>query len=121
MEHSDLIKTIQAEPEKAYAIATGSPGMATGLHRIPEHMRPGLVRYILTGVQPGRFLTAVLEGDLFEALRKADEENAERLRDYGIFLYNYAPAGCFGSAERRMEWTASGGLLTQQINGTSEV
>ena len=34
---------------------------------IPQHMRGGIERYVMNGVPPGSFLTAVLSNDLKEA------------------------------------------------------
>ena len=97
---------------KEYREATDRDEWGEGLERlIPERMRGGLVRYILHGVIPGHFLTAVLEGDLFEAMKRADDENQLLFRNYCMFLWNYAPSGCFGTAERVKDWNKDGGLL----------
>lgn len=77
---------------------------------IPQHMHDGLADYILHGVEPGPFLTAVLEGDLFEALGRADGTNVNALDAYGMFLYNDAPAGCYGSVDKYAAWIKSGGV-----------
>ena len=77
---------------------------------LPEHMRDGMLRWIERGIKPGSFLTAVLQGDLFEALGQADDINRHKLFDYGAYLYNCAPSGCFGSPEKVNEWRLAGGL-----------
>ena len=87
------------------------PSWADGLDALPERMQGGLVRYILHGIPPGHFLTAVLKGDLFEALGRADDENRNLLWQYGNFLYNYSPQGCYGSVSRFEGWCGDGGLL----------
>jgi len=92
-----------------YASATNQR-WADGLHLIPEHMVDGLVRYIVQGVPPGSFLTAVLSGDLFEALRRADDINQSALVGYARFLTNYAPIGSYGSPGSVTEWIKSGGI-----------
>ena len=94
---------------KIYADAT-SPEWARGLERLPPHMVDGMVRYIVQGVPPGSFMSAVLSGDLFGALRRADDVNRNSLPEYGTFLSNYAPCGCFGSEDRFDEWVQAGGL-----------
>jgi len=71
---------------------------------LPEHMQDGMQMYIEYRIEPGSFLTAVLENDLMGALGKADDINKHRLYDYGLWLYNEAPAGCFGSVEAVREW-----------------
>lgn len=60
--------------------------------------------YIENGIEPGSFLTAVLENDLMEAFGRADDINRERLFDYCSFLYNEAPPACFGSKEKVKLW-----------------
>jgi hypothetical protein len=78
--------------------------------RIPAYMRPGLLRYIEHGIEPGDFLTAILSNDLFGAFAAVERDGHRRVRDYLQFLYNDAPAGCWGSAERFEAWIKKGGL-----------
>lgn len=82
---------------------------------IPSHMHNGLARYIVSGRLPGSFLRAVLRGELFEAVGRADDINRERLVDYVIFLHNYAPTGCYGSAEHVSGWVFDGGILGPRL------
>lgn len=77
---------------------------------IPPYMRDGLVLYIEEGVPPGNFLGAVLEGDLFRACDAADINNMPVIPVYAAWLYNKAPAGCFGSRARVDAWIEKGGL-----------
>lgn len=77
------------------------------LHLIPSHMHGAVRRYFFNGIAPGSFLTAVLSNDLMGALGKGDDENRNALPQYGVFLYNYVPAGSFGSPERVNAWLAS--------------
>lgn len=74
------------------------------LHMLPDHMQGAMERYIEHGMLPGSFLTAVLENDLFEAVGRADEVNKYSLPQYVMFLYNYAPSGCYGSREKIERW-----------------
>jgi len=71
---------------------------------IPDYMMNGLELYIDRGVLPGSFLTAVLENDLKEAVSRADDTNIDNLPAYMAYLYNEAPAECYGSPERVTEW-----------------
>jgi hypothetical protein len=71
---------------------------------IPEPMIGGLVRWIEHGVPPGHFLTAVLSNDLRGAFERADSDNLPLIRDYLVFLYNYAPMGCWGSEHAFRTW-----------------
>lgn len=72
--------------------------------RLPEHCREGVRLYVEEGVPVGDFLTAVLENNLVEAFARADEVNAERMRDYADFLWNEAPSPCWGSGEKVAKW-----------------
>lgn len=81
-----------------------------GLSYIPEHMQEGMVDYITRGLRPGGFLSAVLSNDLMGALEKADYLNSTRIRQYGYYLFNYAPMGCYGSVENFNNWIKRGGL-----------
>ena len=71
---------------------------------LPEHMREGTRLYIEHGIEPGGFLTAVICNDLFEAFGHADWINQERMKDWVMFFYNEAPAGCFGSRKKMDAW-----------------
>lgn len=86
--------------ERGYAAAcgeaTGRPDWAAKLAEfIPDYMQQGVVLWIVAGQIPGDFLQAVIVGDLYEALGRADDTNAYRLREYAMFFYNYSPSGCF--------------------------
>lgn len=78
---------------------------------IPAHCRPGLELYIREGVTVGSFLEAVLCNDLRRAVECADIENRAALPNYVVFLFNYAPATCWGSRERFQKWIKKGGLV----------
>ena len=49
---------------------------------IPEHMIEVVRHYIENGLEPGSFLSAVLQNDLRRAVECADEININRLPDY---------------------------------------
>lgn len=87
---------------------------------IPAHMYGGMKRYILHGIPPGSFLTAVLSNDLMGALGKADEDNRVALHAYGMFLYNDAPSPCHGSPEKVRAWIAKGGMAGAQATEAAE-
>lgn len=71
---------------------------------IPDYMREGVKLYIEKGIPPGGFLTAVICNDLKGAVARADETNRDRLPDYVMFFYNFAPADCWGSEENMSAW-----------------
>jgi hypothetical protein len=75
--------------------------------RLPAGLRGGMERYIEQGVPPGCFLTAVLTNDLCEACSRADDINRDLLWEIVGWLWNEAPASCWGSPERVSEWLAA--------------
>jgi hypothetical protein len=96
----------------AYGAVFDRPSWGEGLKRlIPDYMWNGMVHYMVFGDRPGDFLSAVLRNDLMGALKQADSVNMKRIDDYGAFLYNYAPAGSFGSEEHFSNWIAHRGCV----------
>lgn len=77
--------------------------------KLPEHLRAGMQRYIEHGIEPGSFLTAVLCNDLMGAMARSDETTRAELWSICAFLYNEAPAICFGSVEAFEAWLQRGG------------
>ena len=71
---------------------------------IPERMMIPLQEYTENHQPVGGFLEAVISNNLFAACTKADESNLHLLPAYIAYLYNYAPSGCWGSAEKYQEW-----------------
>jgi hypothetical protein len=71
---------------------------------VPERLHGGLVRYLVHGMQPGHFLTAVLENDLAEAMGRADESSRASLFALVSFLYNDAPSTAWGSPSKVASW-----------------
>jgi hypothetical protein len=78
---------------------------------LPEHMQDGMQLWVERGIEPGSFLAAVLRNDLMGALGKADSVNINRLKDYGMFLYNEVPSDCFGSHAKYVAWMERGGMM----------
>jgi hypothetical protein len=72
---------------------------------VPEHDHHGLIAFINDGIVPGSFLQAVLENNLREAFGRADLTNRAALFDIVSWLYNDAPADCWGSPEKVMAWS----------------
>lgn len=76
--------------------------------RIPvPYMEAGLRLYFERGVMPGSFLSAVLNGDLFEAALFADPENRRALYAWADWFVNHAPRGSFGSPDNVANWVRS--------------
>lgn len=74
--------------------------------QIPPHMMSRLNAYINHGTYVGGFLQAVISNDLKQAVSRADDTNINLLPAYVIYLYNEAPALCWGSRERFDAWIA---------------
>lgn len=71
---------------------------------VPEHLHGGLLRYLLLGLRPGHFLTAVLENNLAEAFGRADETSRAGLFSLVTFLYNDVPRSAWGSPAKVEDW-----------------
>lgn len=71
---------------------------------IPDRLLEPLYGHIEHGCPTGGFLRAVLNNDLQESFGRADEESRSVLFDIVTFLYNYAPAPCWGSPEKVEVW-----------------
>jgi hypothetical protein len=82
----------------------------SGIHLVPPHLREGIVRYALDGGHIGHFLTAVVSNDLHQAVSRGDDQSLAALKGLMQFLYNYAPAPCWGSPVKVAAWQACGGV-----------
>lgn len=97
-------------------LATSPDEMREYLYRklaekgVPAHMHESVVAWIMQARPVGHFLTAVLCNNLREAISHGDDQNAQALQQYVRFLYNDAPAGCWGAPERLVSWAELGGL-----------
>ena len=66
-------------------------------YSIPTNLEEGLVNYVKHGLMPGGFLYALLCNDLFAAIGSADPWSMQALKELVIWVYNEAPADCWGS------------------------
>ena len=73
---------------------------------LPKISADSLRAYVEERRPVGHFLRAVLSNDLAEAVARGDEENLEALVVYVRWLYNYAPADCWGSPKKVSAWLA---------------
>lgn len=89
-------------------------------YRIPEHMRPGVVAYLLDGYPPSHFLRAVLEGNLFDAYARADDENADAMPQWVRFIWNQAPAAAWGSPATIDAWMERRRAERETVQGESD-
>lgn len=74
---------------------------------IPPHMQDAIRRYLVQGIAPGHFLSAVIKNDLRGAIGNADADNLPLIKLYVQWFYNVAPGNCHGSPEIMKEWIAS--------------
>ena len=74
---------------------------------VPEHLRPGLVRYFSDGVMPGSFLQSVLTNNLTQAVLRADLDSKISLVYILQFLKAHAPARAWGSREAVLAWSTT--------------
>lgn len=79
---------------------------------LPGYMLPGMMDYIVLGLMPGEFLTALFCNDLRSACSTADDANAEAIHRWGRFL-NLIPSDCFGSRPLVTAWCEHQGLKYQ--------
>lgn len=71
---------------------------------VPEHTQGGIKRYIEHGIEPGSFLYGVFCNDLKFAIGHADAINFGAIKEIMSWVYNYAPAECWGSPEKVNTW-----------------
>lgn len=71
---------------------------------IPDYMIRSINRYINEGRKPGRFLTAVICNNLFDAVGQADDNNMPNIPAFVSYFYNEAPSLCWGSEENMKAW-----------------
>lgn len=83
---------------------TVTPDLRFHYDLIPGLMMESLKRYIEYGIPTGHFLRAVLENDLNMAVARADQPNALLLATYVCWLANEAPAACWGSPQKVLNW-----------------
>lgn len=72
-------------------------------HRIPTHLRGGLIRYFDQAIRPGGFLLAVLSNDLSGAFARGDVDSLAALPAL-LRLLADAEETAWGSPERVDGW-----------------
>ena len=71
---------------------------------IPDHTQETLERYLVYGLRPGGFVSAMLAMDMQAALNSADQWNREAMHSIGFWIMHYAPPGSWGSYEQIETW-----------------
>lgn len=74
------------------------------IQTVPEHLQHGIRDWVDEHIQPGHFLTAVIDNNLSEAVGRADAKSLAALGDIVRWFYNHAPSASWGSVERRKAW-----------------
>ncbi len=77
-------------------------------HRLGHKDILALKRYRDMRLRPGSFLAAVVCNNLSDACKYADPSNRRKLFEYIEWLYNNAPATCWGSNEKMEAWIKQG-------------
>jgi hypothetical protein len=75
---------------------------------VPEHLREGLVRYLVGRIRPGGFLCAVLADDPEAAFARADDVSKAGIIAVATFLVRVAPLDAWGSYEKIERWLDRG-------------
>lgn len=84
------------------------------LPNLPEHMRGGVMAYLMDGREVGGFLTALFEGDKEHAIKKADPLNRAAWPHWLRLVDDYMPIASVGSREKAQRWRSQGGLKAYQ-------
>ncbi len=87
------MKNFKLEPDPYYPIG--------------DDLYGALERYLNHGINPGSFMTAVLENDLMEAFGRADICNEANMKNIVGYIYNHLPSNSWGSRERVQNYLAS--------------
>jgi len=78
---------------------------------IPSYMHGAIIRYYENRIEPGSFMSYVINNDLKGALGHADDTNRHCMLNYMKWFFNHAPAGTWGYPKAVSDW----------INGDKEV
>lgn len=73
-------------------------------HGVPQHLHEGAIRYVAEGVKPGGFLVACFENNFVDAMCRANGLEMIELLAIAKWIYNEAPARCWGSPGIVQTW-----------------
>lgn len=74
-------------------------------------MQEALFRYVVYGLQPGHFLTSVLQNRFCEAVFYADGNNRLLLLEWARWVYNELPITIWETPEKVKNWIKKGGMV----------
>jgi hypothetical protein len=80
-------------------------------YHVPSHTLETLDRYWTHGYSPGSFLAALLCGDVYNAVVRADHWNREALGHIVYYIVHHAPRGSYGSPELYQDWINQGKMF----------
>ena len=67
-------------------------------------MHQGVYAYVIDHQRSGKFLQAVIQNNLLDAVCRADVENLFVIRGWAKLFYNFTPSPCHGSKEKYEAW-----------------
>lgn len=73
--------------------------------KVPMHVVEAFSRYKAEKIRPGSFLCAVIAGDLFEAVQRADKSSLEALVAITQMVIKELPESARGSRAAINDWT----------------
>lgn len=73
-------------------------------YAVHDYNQEAFENYLIHGLRPGGFVTAVLANDLFQAAGRADFVNREHLASVASWVYQNCPAQSFGSYQAVEDW-----------------
>ena len=113
--YQDALQEFWATPDLTRAIRDQfDPHHAEDIQRIPEHLRGQVARYVFFGVQPTRYLTAVIQNDLFRTMQIGDTAGVLATKQIVEYFANCVPSAASGSPEAMQAWEDSNGLWGQR-------
>lgn len=71
---------------------------------VPDHTRQSFEDYLLRGLPPGSFMSAVLRNDFVAAVCHADHVNREHLPGIAKWMLNHAPSISWGNEQAVRDW-----------------
>jgi hypothetical protein len=90
--------------QRGYFMEEKSANPQSQYRQIPAATRYAVARYLLNGLQPGGFLSAVLRNQLRESMARADADNRRNLQLLLGFLFNEVPDCAHGQSDSIDKW-----------------
>lgn len=73
---------------------------------VPRHLAPGLVDYVVEGLEPGDFLRSCLANDALTAIGRADTDSRAGMGHVAAFIAHHVPVDAKCSYERVHKYAA---------------